>query len=202
MWASVREAVAILVGGNLGEIGFILGGTLLGGRSPLNARQLLLVNLLTDVAAAMAIALRPPARISPERLLREGPEASLGAPLTRSLGWRAAMTASGASGAWLAARGTGTRAHADTTALVALVGSQLGQTLVAGGRDPVVALTALGSAAALAAIIQTPDVSQLFGCRPLGPTGWGIGAAASAIATAGSVILPRATRGSRPPERS
>jgi cation-transporting P-type ATPase I len=47
MCSSVREAVAILVGGSLGEIGFIVGGTLLGGRPPLNARQMLLVNLLT-----------------------------------------------------------------------------------------------------------------------------------------------------------
>ena len=60
MWASVRDAVSILIGGNLGEIGFTLGAGLVDGRPPLNARQLLLVNLLTDVAPAMAIALRPP----------------------------------------------------------------------------------------------------------------------------------------------
>lgn len=61
LWASVREAVAILVGGNLGEIGFTLAGTTLGGRSPLNARQLLLVNLLTDAVPSVAIATRRPA---------------------------------------------------------------------------------------------------------------------------------------------
>src|SRR5581483_3279274 len=58
MWVSVRDAVALLVGGNLGEIGFTVGGTLLGGRAPLNPRQLLLVNMLTDVAPAMAIAVQ------------------------------------------------------------------------------------------------------------------------------------------------
>ncbi|MGH3326908.1 MAG: HAD-IC family P-type ATPase, partial [Streptomycetales bacterium] len=191
MWSSVREAVAILVGGNLGEIAFILGGTLLGGRSPLNARQLMLVNLLTDVAPAMAIALRPPRRVSPEDLLREGPKASLASPLSRSIAERAAMTAAGATAAHVVARYTGTPARAGTVALVALVGSQLGQTLVAGGRDPVVAAAALGSAGVLAAIVQTPGVSQLFGCRPLGPLGWAQALGASGLATAAAVVLPR-----------
>ncbi|MFF4041197.1 HAD-IC family P-type ATPase [Streptomyces sp. NPDC001816] len=60
MWASVRQALAILVGGNLGEIAFTLLGAAATGTSPLTARQLLLVNLFTDLAPAMAVALRPP----------------------------------------------------------------------------------------------------------------------------------------------
>jgi cation-transporting P-type ATPase I len=190
LWTSVREAVAILVGGNLGEIGFTLAGALLGGRSPLNARQLLLVNLLTDALPSVAIATRPPSRRSPEDLLREGPEASLGAPLNRTIAWRAGATAAGASGAWLAARMTGSRAHADTVGLVALVGTQLGQTLAVGWRDPVVLAAGLGSAAALAATVQTPGVSQLFGCRPLGPLGWTQALTSAGLATAGALVLP------------
>jgi cation-transporting ATPase I len=201
LWASVREAVAILVGGNLGEIGFVLGGTLLGGRSPLNARQLLLVNLLTDALPAVAIATRPPSRRSPEDLLREGPEASLGASLNQAIAWRAGVTAVGASGAWLAARMTGTRARAGTVALVALVATQLGQTLVVGWRDPVVLAAGLGSAAALAVIVQTPGVSRLFGCRPLGPLAWAQALTSAGLATTGSVVLPglltRKARGGR-----
>ena len=50
LWGTLREALAILLGGNLGEIGFTVAGTLVGGRPPLSARQLLLVNLMTDVA--------------------------------------------------------------------------------------------------------------------------------------------------------
>ena len=141
MWAAVRDAVSILVGGNLGEIGFTLGAGLIDGRPPLNARQLLLVNLLTDVAPAMAIALRPPARLSLERLANEGPEASLGQLLNRQIAMRAGVTALGASVAWGIARLTGTRTRANTVGLVALVGTQLGQTLFSrraqppGGRD-------------------------------------------------------------------
>jgi cation-transporting ATPase I len=60
LWDSVRDAVSILVGGNLGEIGFTLFGGLISGRPPLSPRQLLLVNLFTDVAPATALALRAP----------------------------------------------------------------------------------------------------------------------------------------------
>ena len=79
MWASVRDAIAVLLGGNLGEIAFTVGtGLLLPGGSPLNARQLLLVNLLTDMLPSMALAVRPPTRTSPEALLHEGADKSLG----------------------------------------------------------------------------------------------------------------------------
>jgi hypothetical protein len=60
MWSSVRDAVGLLIGGNVGEMPFTVVGGLPTGSPPLNARQLLLVNLLTDAAPAMAIALRPP----------------------------------------------------------------------------------------------------------------------------------------------
>ena len=50
-----------------------------------------------------------------------------------------------------------------------LTGTQLGQTIVAGGRDPLVLAAGLGSSALLAALIQTPGLSQLFGCTPLDP---------------------------------
>jgi cation-transporting ATPase I len=191
LWASTRDAAAILVGGNLGEVAFTVAGAAASGRPPLNARQLLLVNLLTDAAPAMAIAVRQPTRPSPEQLLREGPETSLGTPLVRDIAWRAAITGGAATGAWLAARATGTRAHASTVSMTALVGAQLGQTLLVGWRDPVVLATGLGSAALLAGVVQTPGLSHFFGCRPLGPLGWTISAAASGAATAGSLLLPR-----------
>jgi cation-transporting ATPase I len=191
MWASVRDAVSVLVGGNLGEIGFMVTAGLLGGAPPLNARQLLLVNLLTDVAPAMAIALRPPAPAMPAELLREGPEASLGRALDRDIAWRAVVTASGTGAAWLLARPVGSAARASTVALVSLVGTQLAQTLVAGGQSPLVLAAGLGSFAALTAVVQTPGVSQFFGCVPLGPLGWATALGATGIATAASFVAPR-----------
>lgn len=191
MWASVRDAVSILIGGNLGEIGFTLGAGLVDGRPPLNARQLLLVNLLTDVAPAMAIALRPPSASNMEALAKEGPEASLGKALNRDIATRAVVTTLGASSAWAIGRLTGRRASANTIGLLALVGSQLGQTLVSGRFSRPVMITSISSAALLAAIVQTPGVSHLFGCRPLGPIGWATAIGASTAATYGASRFPK-----------
>ncbi|HWS44270.1 MAG TPA: HAD-IC family P-type ATPase, partial [Acidimicrobiia bacterium] len=187
MWASVRDALALLLGGNLGEVIFTTGVGLVSGRSPLNARQLLAVNLLTDLAPAMAIALQPPLaqRID---LRKEGPETSLGGALARDVAVRAAATAAGATGAWTIARFTGTPTRASTIGLAALVGTQLGQTLWIGRRSPMVLASGLVSVGALAVIVQTPGVSQFFGCRPLGPVGWGLAAGSATVATAGAVV--------------
>jgi cation-transporting ATPase I len=190
MWARVRDALAILVGGNLGEVAFTLAGTVIAGRSPLNARQLLLVNLLTDMVPAMAIALQPPATTSPEVVLHEGPEASLGAPLARQIALRAATTAGGATVAWLVASGTGRPARARTVGLVAVVGTQMGQTIVAGRRSPAVIASALASAGLLVPIIQVPPVSRFFGCTPLGPVGWATAVGSASAATGASIALP------------
>ncbi|MFN8105127.1 MAG: cation-translocating P-type ATPase [Acidimicrobiia bacterium] len=190
MWESVRAAVAILVGGNLGEVGFTLAGTALGGSAPLNPRQLLLVNLLTDMAPALAIALREPPDRSPETLLRAGPDSSLGLALTRDIVVRAGATAAGATGAWAFARMTGTPARARTVGLAALVGTQLAQTLVAGGTSPSVIGATAVSVAALVTVVQTPGLSHFFGSRPLDPLGWSTAVAASLTATAASVVVP------------
>ncbi len=190
MWTSVRDALAILVGGNLGEVGFVLTSTAIAGASPLGARQLLLVNLLTDMLPALTIALRPPARRSSEELLHEGPDASLGGVLVRQIALRAGTTAAGATGAWLLARASGTAKRSGTVALVALVGTQLGQTAVVGGRSPVVLASTLASAGVLIGIVQTPVVSQFFGCTPIGPVGWGIAVGSAAAATSASVVAP------------
>lgn len=195
MWASVREALGILVGGNLGEIGFTVLGAALTGQSPLSARQLLLVNMLTDLAPAMAIALRPPGTPATSALLAEGPETSLGEALTRDITHRAFTTTGAATAAWTAARLTGGPTRARTVALAALVGSQLGQTLAAGGPSPAVIASSVGSAAVLAAVIQTPGLSQFFGCTPLGPLGWGIAGTAAAAATLTGPLTERLRRG-------
>jgi cation-transporting P-type ATPase I len=189
MWTSVRDALAILLGGNLGEIIYTVTGSLVGTRSPLTARQLLLVNLFTDVAPALAIATRPPPDVSPEQLLAEGPDASLGDALNRAIVIRGATTAAGAASAYGLARITGRHRRASTVGLVGLVGTQLGQTLVTGGRHPTVIASSVGAMAALVAVVQTPGVSQFFGCTPLGPVGWAIGGGAAAGATVASVGL-------------
>ncbi|OLZ49626.1 HAD-IC family P-type ATPase [Amycolatopsis keratiniphila] len=189
MWASVREALGILLGGNLGEIAFTVLGSVVTGRSPLTARQLLLMNLLTDLAPALAIALSRPDGESVPELLREGPSASLGNALRRDITTRAVTTTLGASTAWTLARLTGRRRRASTITLVSLIGTQLGQTLAVGGRDGTVLAAGLGSAALLAILVQTPGVSQFFGCTPLGPVGWGIALGSAGAASVGGLLL-------------
>jgi magnesium-transporting ATPase (P-type) len=190
----VREALGVLVGGNLGEIAFTVLGATTTGTSPLNARQLLLVNLLTDLVPSLALAVRAPEPGSAASLLAEGPEASLGEALNREIGLRAMATAGGASLAWVQAQATpyGSPARARTVALTALVGTQLGQTIVAGGgRSPLVIGAGVVSAGALVAVVQTPGVSQFFGCVPLGPVAWAQAAGSATLATAASVVGPR-----------
>jgi hypothetical protein len=84
---------------------------------------------------------------------------------------------------------TGGSVRARTVGLVGLVGSQLGQTLLKGGHSRSVLWTSIGSFAALGLIVQTPGLSQLFGCRPLGPIGWSIGLASSTAVTFLSPIV-------------
>jgi hypothetical protein len=48
----------------------------------------------------------------------------------------------------------------------------------------------LGSSALLFGIVMTPGVSQLFGCRPLGPVGWGIATTAATAGTIASLVAP------------
>ncbi|MEV7095065.1 cation-translocating P-type ATPase [Amycolatopsis sp. NPDC051045] len=187
LWRSVSDAVVILVGGNAGEIGFSVLGTLLSGDSPLGTRQLLLVNLLTDLFPAMAVAVTRPDDDG------AGP-GGLGEGLSRAITSRGVTTGVGATTAWLFGRFTpGTVRRTSTMALCALVGTQLAQTLRGRRRSPLVVGTAVGSALALAAIVQTPGVSQFFGCTPLGPLAWaGVGAGVATGAVTSSLPILRA----------
>jgi cation-transporting ATPase I len=191
MWRSTRDALAVLLGGNLGEIVFTVVTGLVSGASPLNVRQLLLVNLLTDMLPAVALAARPPSGVSREELLQEGPDRSLGSALTRDIAIRAGATAGAAMAAWTLGRMSGTRQQADTVGLVALVGTQLAQTIVAGGRDPLVLASGVASLAALGIIVQVPVLIHFFGSSPLLPHGWLIALGCAGGFALGAVLVTR-----------
>ncbi|MGW5441719.1 HAD-IC family P-type ATPase [Streptomyces asiaticus] len=193
LWRSVRDAVAILVGGNAGEVAFTLLGAAVAGRAPLGARQLLLVNLLTDMLPALAVALaRAREHKSGEDPLVGGPSSALfGSDLGRTLAVRGSATALGAAAAWQCGRMTGRARRASTMGLAALVGTQLGQTYLTDWHSPLVLITSVASAATLFAIVETPVVSHFFGCTPLGPMAWSIVGGCSAAATVGAALAPR-----------
>jgi len=205
MWARVRDAVAVLVGGNAGEVAFTVVGTALGGRSPLGTRQLLLVNLLTDMFPALAVAVAAPrrpaeAQIDPDdplaghplaEELRAGPHRGFTTAVRRLVVVRGAATAAGATGAWATGRLTGSRSRAGSMGLAALISTQLAQTAWTGRRSPLVLATAAGSFAVLVAVVQTPFVSRFFSCRPLDPFAWAAVLGWSVAGAAGAELVPR-----------
>ncbi|MFJ4517856.1 HAD-IC family P-type ATPase [Streptomyces sp. NPDC088816] len=194
LWHSVADAIAILIGGNAGEIGFGLFGTLLSGTAPLSTRQMLMVNLFTDLFPAMAVAVTP--KEDAEQARSAAPEDAagsvLGEGLIRQIRHRALTTCLGAVTAWMIGRWTpGTARRSSTMALCGVVGTQLAQTLLDRRDSTLVRVTSVGSALALAALIQTPGVSRVLGCTPLGPVAWTGVAAAIALALTGQRFLPR-----------
>ncbi|WP_345024627.1 cation-translocating P-type ATPase, partial [Actinomadura keratinilytica] len=190
LWQSVRNAVSILVGGNAGEIAFTVYGTAVGGRAPLSTRQLLLVNTLTDMMPALAVALAPPDGDG-ERPARRGP---FGDPLHEAIAARGLVTALGSILAWQIGRLTGRRRRAGTMGLAALVITQLAQTLQMGRHSPAVLATCAASVLVLAVVIETPGLSHFFGSVPLGPAAWTVVLGSAAVAAAVSVFGPRLLR--------
>ncbi len=163
------------------------------------------MNLLTDMFPALAVAVTPqqappgsdtPAgRLEHRRSVLAAASPSLDRPLVDAILTRGAITAAAATVAWgIGALTPGTQRRSATMGLTALVGTQLAQTLAARRHSPLVLATTAGSAAVLAAIVQTPGVSQFFGCTPLGPAAW-----AAVLATTGLAATASAVAANRAP---
>ncbi|KUH82999.1 haloacid dehalogenase [Mycobacterium sp. GA-1999] len=183
LWRRVQAAVSVLLGGNAGEVAFSIVGSALTGRSPLNTRQLLLVNMMTDALPAAALA------VSPARPNGENGHGPNHAAIWRTVAIRGTTTAAAATSAWLMGGFIVAPRRASTVALVALVTTQLGQTLI-DSHSPLVVATAVGSLATLGALISTPGVSQVLGCTPLGPLGWTQALGTAGVATAAAGCAP------------
>jgi cation-transporting P-type ATPase I len=188
LWQRVQAAVSVLLGGNAGEVLFAVIGSAITGTSPLNTRQLLLVNMMTDALPAAALAVSDPSSpIDSGSAAFRGPDQPA---LWRAVAIRGVTTAAATTAAWAMASVTGRPQRASTVALVALVGAELGQTLL-DSHAPLVVLTAVGSLGAMGTLISIPVVSQLLGCTPLGPLGWGQALGAAAGATIAIAVLNR-----------
>jgi cation-transporting ATPase I len=211
MWSRVRDAVSVLVGGNAGEVAFTVLGTAFGGRAPLGTRQLLLVNLLTDMFPALAVAVATPRAVAVDdaeagpfaghplaTVLLAGPQRGFTDAVRRMVLVRGAATTVGATGAWATGRLTGTFGRASTMGLAALIATQLGQTAWSGRRSPLVLGTAAGSFAVLFALVQTPGVSRFFGCTPLDPLSWLVVLGWAAVGTVTAEVGPALVERLRP----
>ncbi|MCV7385684.1 cation-translocating P-type ATPase [Mycolicibacter longobardus] len=185
LWRGVQLAISGLLGGNAGEVMFSVIGTAITGNSPLNTRQLLLMNTLTDALPATAVAVSTPA--GPIGGAVPGLDEK---KLWRAVAFRGGVTGAAGTAAWAMASVTGTPQRASTVGLISLVTAELGQTVV-DSRAPLVLATAAGSFVLFAAMVSTPGISQLLGCTPVGPIGWAQGVGTAAAATAAVAVASR-----------
>jgi calcium-translocating P-type ATPase len=197
-WRNMRRALGLLLGGNIGELGLIVGATVLGFNSPLNTRQILVVNLITDALPALSVVLQQPEHRNLSGLAREGMSA-LDAALRRDVYRRGAATALPALTAYFLAERGGRLGESGAVAFGTVVATQLAQTLDAGwtegGLNRTVMGAVAGSAGVLAAALTVGPLRAVLGLGQLTPLGWsliGTGAAAAValsrlVTTAGAV---------------
>lgn len=165
-WLNIRRALGLLLGGNLGELGLMAAASALVPETPLTARQVLTINLVTDVLPAVAIAIQEPEHRDLAQLAREG-IAGLDAPLRRDILRRGTATAAPALANYLLARRLLGGPQAQSVAFASIVVTQLTQTLDAGwteGRPSGSLLAAVtGSAGLLAASLTAPPLRDFLG---------------------------------------
>src|SRR5262249_44789321 len=130
-WRNMRRSLALLLGGNLGELSLVVGTTALGFTAALNTRQILVVNLITDALPALSIVLQQPEHRNLAELAREGASA-LDASLRSDVLRRGTATALPALAAYFAAHRLGNPSQANSVAFGTIVATQLSQTLDAG----------------------------------------------------------------------
>jgi calcium-translocating P-type ATPase len=200
-WRNMRRALGLLLGGNLGELALVAGASVLGLGAPLTARQILAVNLVTDVFPATAVAVQPPAHRELGTLVREG-SAGLDRPLRAEIARRGAATGATSLAAFAAARPLG-GAQAGTVAFASVVLGQLTQTLdlgrAQGTLSPPVLGAVGGSVAALAAAVALPPLRGFLGLAAPTPAGLALVLAASLAAALLGRALPLG--GATPPPR-
>jgi len=164
LWHNLRQALGLLLGGNLGEIGTIAGAALLGRGAVLNARQILAINLVTDVLPAASVAVQPPRASDLHGVALQSSrafEAQLQADIVR----HGVATTAPALAALLLAPAVG--AQAPVVAFGSVVATQLAQTLALGARRHGYAGAVTGvvgaTAAALAASLSLPSLRGFLG---------------------------------------
>jgi calcium-translocating P-type ATPase len=183
---NLRGALSLLLGGNLGEIGLMVGAGLFGLPSPLTARQVLAVNLVTDVLPATAVAIQPPEHRDLSQLARE---TSIGfdSQLRTEILHRGTATAIPALGTYVLALPLGVL-QARSAAFASVVSTQLALTLDAGRGDKGLSGPVIGAVGGTAAImvggLTVAPVRSFFGFGPLSPVMW-VAVAASAMSASG-----------------
>jgi calcium-translocating P-type ATPase len=191
-WRNIRRALGLLLGGNIGELGLVVGASLLGTGTPLTATQILAVNAITDVLPAIAVALQRPEDRNLAGLRREGAIA-LDIPLRNEVLRRGFATAAPSLSAYLIMLGAGMQPQARSVAFATIVATQLAQTLDVGRSEgtltrPVVGAVA-GSLSVLAAAFTIPPLRSFLHLVQPSPLGWLLIGGGSLLAVLLSRIL-------------
>ncbi|HZU69141.1 MAG TPA: HAD-IC family P-type ATPase [Ktedonobacteraceae bacterium] len=174
-WRNIRRALGLLLGGNIGELGLVVGASLLGTGTPLTATQILAVNAITDILPALAVALQRPEDRNLAGLRREGATA-LDVPLRNEVLRRGISTALPSLGAYLIMLGAGGLQQARSVAFGTIIANQLAQTLDAGRSEGTltrpVAAAVTGSLAVLTASFAIPPLRTFLHLVLPSPLGW------------------------------
>jgi calcium-translocating P-type ATPase len=189
-WRNMRNALALLLGGNAGEVALAVGASLMGFGSPLNAAQILIVNMITDALPSLAVVLQRPHHRNLAGLAREGLSA-LDTGLRRDVLRRGVATGLPSLAAFLLMQGMGRQAEAGSVAFTSVVATQLAQTLevgqVQGTLSPQVVGAVGGSLAVLFSTVAFPPLRNLLGLQTPSVFGW----VAITAAAASAVVISR-----------
>lgn len=174
-WRNIRRALGLLLGGNLGELGLVVGASVLAFSTPLTARQILAMNAITDILPALAVALQHPEHHNLAGLSREGASA-LDKPLRREIWRRAITSAVPAFISYIVMLGSSTLAEARAVAFSTIISTQLAQTLDVGRSEEGLTRSVLGavagSTAVLLATLLVPPLRNFLNLVTPGPLGW------------------------------
>lgn len=201
-WRNMRRSLGLLLGGNLGELGLVVAASVLGLDAPLTTRQILAVNVITDILPALAVALQPPEHRRLSGLSREGAVA-LDRPLRIDVMKRALISGVPSFAIYLMMRRFGVP-QARTAAFASIVATQLAQTLDVGRSEGHLTRSVSGavgvSTAVLLAALTVPAVRQFLNLAALSPFGWElIGAGALAAWGVSRVSSSAWVKGARRP---
>jgi calcium-translocating P-type ATPase len=191
-WRNIRRALGLLLGGNLGELGLIVGASLLGLNFPLTARQILSMNVITDILPSLAVALQQPEHHSLAGLDREG-AAALGTPLRNDILRRTIASALPPLVSYLIMLGSSTLPAARSVAYGSIIATQLAQTLDAGRAEGRLTRSVLGAVAGSAGILLAtfalPPLRTFLNLVIPPPLGWVLIGSGSVVAVLLSRLL-------------
>ncbi len=190
-WRNMRNGLGLLIGGNAGELGLIVGASVMGYGSPLSAPQILLVNMITDALPSLAVLLQKPRNRDLAALAREGLSA-LDEGLRRDTIRRGVATAVPSLAAYLAMHRLAGPQEASAVGFAGVICTQLAQTVDVGRGEGILSRSVVGavggSLVLLGLAVGLPPVRNLLGIHSPSLLGWG----AVGVSSAAAVALSRA----------